>query len=220
MPYQKMLFVEGADDRHALVHLLNRYEIDVCHFDEDEIALIEDPIAVKSLGGYPELRRRLPRELQISSGLLRAGIVVDANTNVADRWRSIRDRIIEVGADSVPTSPPSDGWVGSARLPDRTLDIGAWLMPDNQTSGALEEFAMRLVSGEDDLLRYAETCIDGLPEKRFRDGDAGKALLHTWLAWQDPPRLAIGEAISRRLFDPEAPSAQVFVAWVRHLFAV
>jgi len=220
MPYQRMLFVEGMDDRHALVHLLTKHGIASCHFDEDEIALIEDPIAIKSLDGYRELRRRLPRELQISSGLLQAGVVVDANTNVTTRWKSLRDRIVESGGEGLPPAPPSDGWVGMVQLPDRDLVIGAWLMPDNQAQGALEEFVMQLVPGEDDLWRYAETCIDGLPERRFKDNHAGKAVVHTWLAWQDPPRLAIGEAISKGLFIPDAPPAQAFVAWVQRLFGV
>ncbi len=59
MPYQRMLFVAGMDDRHALVHLLTKHGIASCHFDEDEIVLIEDSIAVKSLVGLERCSCRI-----------------------------------------------------------------------------------------------------------------------------------------------------------------
>ena len=85
----------------------------------------------------------------------------------------------------------------------------------NENQGALEEFARMLIPAEDDLWAYAETCIDGVPEKRFKNKDAGKALVHTWLAWQKEPGKPVGQAITKGFLDPQAPAAQKFVAWVR-----
>ncbi|MGH9822270.1 MAG: DUF3226 domain-containing protein [Blastocatellia bacterium] len=45
-----------------------------------------------------------------------------------------------------------------------------------------------------------------------------KAHIHTWLAWQEKPGLPLGLAITFRYLNPDAPSAQQLVAWVRRLF--
>lgn len=220
MPYEHILFVEGPDDRHALFHLLKRHGIDVCFFDVEEIDLISGVIAIKPLGGYPELRRRLPRELQISSRLLRAGIVVDANDDVSDRWDSLRTRIVESGGEELPPALSPDGWVGIVRLADRSPVVGAWLMPDNQNPGALEEFAQRLMPPDDPLWEYAGHCIGSLPERRFAESHLNKARVHTWLAWQEEPGKPIGQAITKGFLNPQAQTARNFVAWVRRLFSV
>lgn len=220
MPYQHIIFAEGSDDRHAIWHLLKRHSIPACLFDEQEDELVSQTIAVKSLGGYSTLKNNLLSEFN-SSELLRAGIVVDANADPSRRWQSLRDLLRRGKVEGVPDAVDQEGWTGDVELETgEIITIGAWLMPDNQASGALEEFATLLVPGEDSLWRYVEACIDGLPEQRFKDTDAGKALVHTWLAWQDPPRLAIGEAISKSLFAHDARPAQAFVDWVRHLFGV
>ena len=58
------------------------------------------------------------------------GFVLDADSPILDRWRSVRDRLLKAGVDAVPEAPPPDGFVGvSSRLKSRA---GVWLMPDNQ----------------------------------------------------------------------------------------
>ena len=56
-------------------------------------------------------------------------------------------------------------------------------------------------------------------ERRFAEVHRSKALMHTWLAWQDDPGTPIGLAITKRYFDPETPHATAFVEWLSRLFA-
>ena len=219
MPYQHIIFVEGPDDQHAIFHLLKRHKVSVCLFDEEEDELVTRTIAVKPLDGYTNLRNNLLSEFN-SSELLQAGIVVDANTFPSRRWQSLRDLLRQGGAQGIPDSLNQQGWVGTVRLPTGDIRTGTWILPNNRNRGALEEFARMLIPTEDDLWAYAETCIDGLPEKRFKNKDAGKALVHTWLAWQKEPGKPVGQAITKGFLDSQAPAAQNFIAWVQRLFSV
>ena len=72
MPYQHVIYVEGPDDLHAVGHLLDQNGIQACIFDEKLPSLEREVIAVKALGGYPQLPQNLQTELQASSELLRA----------------------------------------------------------------------------------------------------------------------------------------------------
>lgn len=224
MPYQRVIFVEGEDDMHAVGHLLDQNGISACIFEDEIPTLVTEDIALKPLGGYPTLRQNLPTELQQSSELQRAGIVVDGNASPVGRWQSLSGRIQDVGGANIPDDLPAAGWVGKVGLPDRTITVGAWLMPDNHSPGAIEEFAVRLMPPDDPLWNYAEACVAGLTEHietdRFEQLPKSKARVHTWLAWQEEPGMPIGAAIRNHFLDPESPSAQHFVAWVRRLFTL
>lgn len=45
-----------------------------------------------------------------------------------------------------------------------------------------------------------------------------KAEIHTWLAWQEEPGRPMGQAITKRYFDANAPHAQKLIGWVRQFF--
>ena len=45
----------------------------------------------------------------------------------------------------------------------------------------------------------------------FTDKDVMKAQVHTFLAWQDEPGRPMGESITRRYFQIDAPKALNFV---------
>ncbi len=219
MPYAEALFVEGPDDLHAIQHILQNHGIEAISFRDEEAELIPNRIVVKALGGYPNLREQLPVELEVSTELRRVGIVVDADDDVANRWTSIRDLLVRrFDAIGLPDEPMAQGWTGKVITTTGEIAVGIWLMPDNVARGALEEFVAVLVPSQDKLWDYATTCVDELPEQRFADKDRMKALVHTWLAWQQRPRLAIGEAVGAGTFDAHAPHALAFVAWARRLF--
>ena len=55
---------------------------------------------------------------------------------------------------------------------------------------------------------------------RFSDNDADKAVLHTWLAWQEEPGLPYGTAMRARFFRGDSPAAQAFVTWFRKVFNI
>ncbi len=55
-------------------------------------------------------------------------------------------------------------------------------------------------------------------DRRFRDVYESKAHIHTWLAWQKEPGKPLGQAITARYLDADAPHAQQLMDWIRKLF--
>jgi hypothetical protein len=95
--------------------------------------------------------------------------------------------------------------------------LGVWLMPDNASEGMIETFAACLVPPDNACWEYARDIVQGLPEhvRQFSpDRAADKALLHTWLAWQEEPGCRTGAAVTRHLLRSDRPAALGFVAWV------
>lgn len=147
----------------------------------------------------------------------RFGIVVDANGNAQGRWDSIRRTLEAEGYENLPATISADGII-VASVPHRPV-FGAWIMPDNGSSGALEDFAAALVPTGDPLWTRAVEVVDAIPgeERRFPPVRASKARVHTWLAWQEHPGSPMGQAIGKGDLDAQAPAAQRFVAWLRRL---
>jgi hypothetical protein len=113
----------------------------------------------------------------------------------------------------LPDNLPSDGLMKSE--PENPV-LGVWLMPDNSSEGMAESFAVSFVPDEDATLAHATLTVTELPiaAKRFATRHNDKALLHTWLAWQEEPGCQTGAAILRNLLDVSRPLAVAFVAWI------
>lgn len=97
----------------------------------------------------------LPVKLQ-ESDLAVLGIIMDADTDLAARWQGLADRLSAAGYESVGSLPGPKGTVfippGNSLLPK----LGIWLMPNNQVTGILEDFAFP-GAADDALLAHAET---------------------------------------------------------------
>ena len=199
---KRLLWVEGKDDSALVQSLCKNQQV-------PEVFLIEDRQGFRNVlkGLGVELRRR---------GLERFGIVVDANGDVDARWASIRNILLSEGYPEAPDSPAPDGTILSA--PGRAR-VGAWLMPDNASPGMLEDFAARLIPADDYLWARAAEVVDGIPDehRRFAAGHRSKAVVHTWLAWQETPGSPMGQAIGQGSLPATAPDALRFVAWLRRL---
>lgn len=147
----------------------------------------------------------------------RFGVIVDANGNAQARWESIRRTLESEGYTDVPERLERDGMIVPG-TPHRPV-FGAWIMPDNGTPGALEDFAAALVPAGDTLWSRAGEALDAIPERdrRFPAVRRSKAHVHTWLAWQEYPGSPMGQALGKGDLDAQAPAAQRFVAWLRRL---
>jgi hypothetical protein len=147
----------------------------------------------------------------------RFGVVVDANGDPHARWKSIRGTLQAEGYVDVPETLQPDGVIVPG-TPHRPA-FGAWIMPDNGSPGALEDFAAALVPAGDPLWTRACEVVDAIPEeeRRFPSVRRSKARVHTWLAWQEHPGSPMGQAIGKGDLDAQAPAAQRFVAWLRRL---
>lgn len=197
------LLVEGSDDVGVFYHLFRHYQL------HERLTIIDKR-------GIHNLLATLSDEL-IRSGLECLGIVVDADTDLPARWQALRHKLIQSGYSSVPVNPETGGTI--IEQADRPT-IGIWLMPDNAVSGMLEHFVSFLVPQEDILWPMAEDILQKViaNDCRFPQTQAVKAHVHTWLAWQEEPGKPMGQAITKRYLDANAPQAQHLIKWIRALF--
>ncbi len=214
MAPSRLLLVEGPDDVHTLVALLRHHGIALNERGFEE----RDKITLRDGGGFESLRdivRLQLRPVDTDLVLQRLGIVVDADDDLLGRWQSVRDILNRTGYVHIPDEPQPEGTVV---YQDDRPSVGVWLMPDNTLPGMLEHFVEFLVPQDDGLWQHANGCLDQLPERRFPQQHKMKAHVHTWLAWQAEPGKPIGQAITKRYLDADAPHATQFIRWVRRTF--
>jgi hypothetical protein len=207
-PYR--LLVEGPDDHHSVIHLLKRHG-----FDWDDEAAVRPYISDEN--GVDKLLRALGSTLK-SQLHTRIGVVLDANSDLSGRWTQIRDRAWKAIGLDLPASPDPSGTIIPGRQPGSR--VGFWLMPDNESPGALEQFLGRLVRPEHPIWAYAD---EATTEARRRgapcvEKDHAKSILYAWLAWQEEPGRPFGIALKSGLFDTDGEGALRFVAWFNRLF--
>jgi len=207
MAPKKVLWVEGKDDEHVLKHLSDNRGGP--HFDE-----------IIPHKGYTHLLGSLQTRLKAGLNDIIAGIVIDADTDLSARWRSLRDELLNTGYQNVPDKPSPEGTIidppAGAFLPR----VGIWIMPDNRTTGILEDFLKFLVPAGSPLFDHVNSSIDAIPEseRRFSPLAQPKAIIHTWLAWQEEPGKPYGTAITMKFLDPHVPQADELVSWLNRLF--
>lgn len=196
----RLLWVEGKDDSAVTQSLCAAHEL--------------PKFEVQAKNGIEEILDTFFTRLR-APGADRFGVIVDANGNAQARWDSIRRTLGEEGYLEIPERLERDGMI-VPRTRHRPL-FGAWIMPDNGSTGALEDFAASLIPEGDALWTRAGEAVDALPEQRFPAPRRSKAHMHTWLAWQESPGSPMGQAIGKGDLRANAPAAQRFVAWLRRL---
>jgi len=201
----RILLVEGREDREVVYQFCNYHSI-------NNRVLFD----VEPKGGYESLRDDLM--VRPLTGVQVIGAIVDADTDPHGRWHSLRSGLRESGYTDFPTAPSDGGTIvpGMPGLPS----IGIWLMPNNRITGMLEDFLSSLIRQGDVLLERAVSCVDGIPseQRRFRDTYRSKALIHTWLAWQEEPGTPLGLAVTKRYLDADHALARQFLQWLLRLF--
>jgi len=201
----QILLVEGKDDQHVMWNLCKHYNL-------------PENFVVENKEGVTNVLEAFEAEIA-SPAKTCVGIVIDADTDLVARWAAISSILVRSGYKEVPTSPNLNGIIISQE--DKPT-IGIWLMPNNSLPGELEDFIAFLVpQRESNLLwTYASQCLDGLPKtaERYPEQDRSKAHVHTWLAWQNEPGKPLGQAITARYIDANAPDARQLIEWLRGLF--
>lgn len=213
----KVLLVEGQDDWHSFSHLIHAstgmfppYDLGYCGNDDGVLDI---------LTGMTEASKKTQAVL---------GAVLDADRckegeigheGIQARIRSLQGRLGKFYA--IPEKFPDDGLILSPTEEvdqDRLPILGIWLMPDNVRDGIFE-----------DLLRSAmaptsEQYISGVLDQAKKDGMTGfrdverpKAIIKTHIAWQDPNKKNLGEAVSAH-FDNLIPACKPFMNWLELLF--
>jgi len=212
------LHVEGDDDQHSLIHLLERHGVS---FDPVQFrdAPIKPPVLVPSKGGVEALIEGIETAVRAATNQM-VGFVLDADAPILDRWRQVHRRLIMAGVDAPADLPPLDGFIGESKKYKAT--VGVWLMPDNEHDGKLEDFLKTLINDGDPLIGHAQSSTDQARAlgATFSEPDAIKAVIHSWLAWQREPGRPYGVAIKSRYFQVNSPAADRFVAWFKRLYGL
>jgi hypothetical protein len=201
----RILLVEGKDDMHVMKKLCEHHEVPECFVIENKEGVTNVLEAFEAEIASPEKDC--------------VGILIDADTDLPARWDSIKSILTRRGYTEMLSSPHPNGTIINQE--DKPT-IGIWLMPNNHLPGELEDFIAFLVPQRESnpLWNYAKQCLDGLPdaEERYPEQDRSKAHVHTWLAWQKEPGKPLGQALTARYINADAPNAKQLIEWLKSLF--
>ena len=114
----------------------------------------------------------------------------------------------------VPTHPNPDGTIIKG-----TPRVGIWLMPDNESSGELEDFVKQMIPTGDPVWPLSQRYIDGIPQanRKFADRKKLRAQLYAWLATREDPK-KMGSAIGAHDLNMDGILCKKFVVWLMALF--
>ena len=176
--HPRVLLVEGPDDKHVVIHLSERSGL------AQNFKIVEKE-------GKDKLLDSIEVEVDIP-GRTVLGIVLDANDNLDARWQALTDRLNRLRQEDhfdlpeLPEQPKPSGTIIEGRL-----RIGIWLMPDNRSTGELEDFVGSMIPSGDpvwplvgSLHRRHSTPAD----RKFSPGKIQRAKVHAWLATREEPR--------------------------------
>jgi hypothetical protein len=213
-----LLLVEGVNDCHAirqLAWLIYRAEpvFGVCECGNDN-KLLDRLAALPVLSG---------------PGQRVLGLVLDADIEGLRPDQVIQARLDQLVARvgtyyPLPAVFPEEGLIvdphpggpAAARLPR----LGVWLMPNNKAYGMFEDLLMASLS--DQVTAYTTKVVrqskdDGIA--KFKDTHRSKAVIRTYMAWQDPPDIQhLGVAIRAGVFENIEAECGRFVQWLERLF--
>ncbi len=212
---EKILLVEGKADLRVIPELVEKGG------KLDWVVSGKPIVWIKENEGIENLldKSTISSELK-ASGLEIIGIIVDADENSEGRWQSIRSFFIEYFPD-LPTEIPENGFVVSSRNEDG-IKFGAWIMPDNRNNGMMETFLEYLVPNREnnELLKFAKEVTQQAKAKGapFTDAHTDKAIIHSWLAWQDEPGPQLHNAIQQNILKPGNEKAKPFLKWFVKLY--
>lgn len=198
------LLVEGKTDCHATIAIWNhhyaenRFKIKTCESDEN---------VLKKLNALIVSSQR-PNVI---------GIVLDADDEPAERrLQQINSKIEKYGYD-LPDNLNSRGTV--IESVESFPKIGIWIMPNNKDQGLIEDFYIKLAPSE--VISHVNEVVENAVKEgytKFREVHKSKAVIHTFLSWQDEPGYPIGKSITALKFDCDYKDAISFVNWLNDLF--
>ena len=198
-----LLIVEGVDDKYVAIQIAIRLG-SIPRFDVFERGPVED------------LLRSIPFDVR-TPGYDTIGFLLDADDNPANRWDAVSNQLRSAGIDA-PSTPNPNGTIICAT--DDIPRIGIWLMPDNQSSGELEDFVAQMIPDNDPVWPLSQGYIDRIPagDRKFVSGKVLRAKIHAWLAAREDPR-QMGLAIRARDLDTSGPLCTRFTGWLDRLFS-
>jgi hypothetical protein len=201
--FNKQLLVEGNDDQHVIWALCVRFEL-------------KQNFEVIDCKGIDRLYEQIPVRFK-QSDIDTIGIIVDADTDLQGRWSSLRGLLTSQGF-AMPDELPNTGLVVTN---SDNKKIGVWIMPNNDLNGMLEDFISFLVPKGDKLLPVVHKTLQEIEDKeinKYAIMHKSKAVIHSWLSWQEDPGTPMGLGITKRYLTTDEGSCLLLINWLRALF--
>lgn len=199
----KVLLVEGDNDCHVVMALCAAHTV-------------PETFGIYQCGSDIGVLKRLNALIIRPNPPQVIGVMLDADSSLASRWQSIKGKLQHYSY-AFPINPDADGTVVESVAEEPKL--GFWLMPNNQDSGMLEDFCAELA--EPESLALARESVEQARKRNlttFKDVHHSKAVIHTYLAWQDEPGYPLGKAITKQALRPHTDVAVKFTNWLIRLF--
>ncbi len=199
----RLLLVEGSSDERIVRHICKAYP-GLPSFD------------IRACGGWSGLRVEIRQQLVVE-GRMALGIMADANSDRFEKWGDIAQEVSKapVLGSPIPSEPEHGGTVL-----DGAPKVGVWLMPDNQSSGELEDFVATLIPDDDPIWPLAREYIQAIPaeHKKFSDSHTVKAQVYAWTAALRSPGGLLSAATQHSQLSTMSVPARTLVDWIQRLF--
>ncbi len=200
----KVLLVEGNNDCHVVMALC-------------EACGVPETFGIYQCGSDVGVLKRLNALIIRPQPPNVIGVLLDVdNTPITRKWQSLRQKL-QAYHYQFPPQPQPDGTILESSQEEPKL--GVWLMPNNQDPGMLEDFCANLA--DPNALEFAKDCVERASEQNltnFKPTHRSKAVIHTYLAWQDEPGYPLGQAITRQSLSANQELAVSFTQWLTRLF--
>ena len=200
--YNQKLLLEGNDDQHVIWALCEKHAI-------------KESFDVINCEGIINLIDQIPIRFK-QSNIKTVGIVIDADSEMQNRWDLIKSTLETIGFN-LPIEIPLKGLI----VQKNNLKVGVWIMPNNNLNGMLEDFISFLVPKEDKLLPIVASTLIEIEAKNLNSYSLihkSKAIVHTWLSWQDDPGTPLGLAITKRYLNTDEETCLKLINWLNDLF--
>lgn len=219
---QRLLIVEGEEDKkffEAVFRVMG-------HPEEIEIRFHPSgkSNAIQVFGARLDLVTQATKA--------RIGLAIDADDprlNASDGFanthKAVNQQLQQRHFNALAIGTGTSGFLSKG---NRYADVltGLWVMPNNSANGYLEDFANSTVAAsERDRQSYALKVTEsvmrdthGGPSFEIKEHHLAKAVVGTWFAWSDPPRMNLGTAVSRGLVNIRDPKFQPLIAWLNLLY--
>ena len=201
--YVKQLLVEGKDDLHVISALCKKH-------------IISENFNIIACKGIDDLFKVVPTVV-INPNFNTIGIIIDADSDIIMMWSTLKNILSNKGFN-IPNDLPSSGLICKN---DDEVKVGVWIMPDNNLNGMLEDFIEFLVPKGDRLWQSAKYIIEDIENQnlnQYKLIHKSKALIHTWLAWQEDPGTPMGLSITKKYLNADNETSLEFANWLRELF--
>lgn len=207
-----LLLVEGNDDFHVVHSLCKQFNISVRSLENPE----GGNFSVVDCKGINELFEQIPIRFKSSQNISTLGIIIDADTDLQNRWLTLQNILNKLEFNS-PKEFPETGLI----LKEGKLKIGVWIMPNNHLSGMLEDFISFLVPKDDKLLPIVNSTLESIEKQQLNKYSLHhkpKAVIHSWLSWQEDPGTPMGLSITKRYLTTDEETCLRLIRWFGDLF--